>query len=487
MAGEATGIFHGVGSLIEGAAAAFKGIYHPSLPLTAKIRPINDLTVEGVQKAWGTVSIVGGRAYLFGGVDSVGNLASNSMHIIHLPTTDVESTDYEELPASASSPPSRCVHTATVIDSQIYVYGGSSSADINSPKPIDENGRVWVFDTQSNTWSSLLPDHNTPIPRTPVFAVSSSTSFPKPQEKPSDENPHCSSARADLLPKHDLDPLATMPEPVEVNTYGSLFIYGGQHMAEDSSLQTNSNDMWIFDISSRTWSRFPSPPHSSPSTLSSPNLALVDNKLYTYIAPDAQTYALELDMRSIVFEADGPGEFGPSPLGPWTAIPAPDATSSPPPDHTASTHSSNEEKADSGGGGKEDATEASLVPITTGQGRNYLVLISTTTTGADTEPSPIYTLQLAPTSKSSASLKDSARSAMHKSTNRDVWAQVTHYYNNQNVLRQESQAGREVGVRRRGGMVAKMGTMDGGAVLVWGGVGGRGEVGDGVGFIVDFE
>lgn len=66
---EAAGVFYGVETVLEGAVALAKGIYDPTLPLKAMIREISDVKLE-VQH--GTLDVVKGRGYVFGGVDGDG-------------------------------------------------------------------------------------------------------------------------------------------------------------------------------------------------------------------------------------------------------------------------------------------------------------------------------------------------------------------------------------------------------------------------------
>lgn len=78
-----------------------------------------------------------------------------------------------------------------------------------------------------------------------------------------------------------------------------------------------------------------------------------------------------------------------------------------------------------------------------------------------------------------ASWKDAARKAIHKDTAEAVWAE-TRYYDAEGVMVQEGQTGRGIG-RRRGFAASKGAEGDGGAVVVWGGVGADGKfLGDGV-------
>jgi hypothetical protein len=61
---EAAGVLYAVEHVLEGGLALAKGIYDPTLPLKATLRPINDVDLPRV---YHSVSEVKGRAYVFGG------------------------------------------------------------------------------------------------------------------------------------------------------------------------------------------------------------------------------------------------------------------------------------------------------------------------------------------------------------------------------------------------------------------------------------
>jgi hypothetical protein len=61
---EAAGVLYAVEHVLEGGLALAKGIYDPTLPLKATIKPINDVDLPRVHHS---VSEVKGRAYIFGG------------------------------------------------------------------------------------------------------------------------------------------------------------------------------------------------------------------------------------------------------------------------------------------------------------------------------------------------------------------------------------------------------------------------------------
>lgn len=64
---EAAGAFYAVETFVEGAVAAVKGIYDPTLPLKTDLVPVKDIDLPRYAH---TVSLVKGRAYVFGGITS---------------------------------------------------------------------------------------------------------------------------------------------------------------------------------------------------------------------------------------------------------------------------------------------------------------------------------------------------------------------------------------------------------------------------------
>ncbi|KAK5125654.1 hypothetical protein LTR85_011928 [Meristemomyces frigidus] len=432
---------YGLETLVEGAVAFAKGIYDPTLPLKATLTPITDLDVP---QAYQTISIVKGRAYMFGGKtiskDGGEEMADNDMHIVILPSSGVESTDYKRVKATSDAPPSRWRHSAAVIDDRVYVFGGSGRDD---GEPLDEEERVWVFDTIMNKWSHLDPrsEGKKPGPRTQHASVASE--HPQPVQRRTDEG---------VAPQLPMDPAKVVPEPPAADTYGTLVIQGGKGKSGQQL-----NDMWSFDISSRTWAELPEPP---PPTTDAPSLAIVEKRLYAF--SNGQTSYLDLTESSFSDRA-GQGELGLAPLGPWSKLPP--SASSPDTAHPG------------------DRAAASLIPVTTGQGRNYLLLIGGhSATGEALED--IWSLQLKPEGMTAASVKDAARAAISKDTREMQWEEVK-YYDADGKLIQESQAGRGIGSRK--GFAAARGTeIDGASVVLWGGVGGNGRIrGDGLMVTVD--
>lgn len=449
MAEAAAGILYGVRTVVESAALVAKGIYDPTLPLKATLTP---LTTVPVAKAQHSVAVIKGRAYLFGGKASDTELADNDMHVVILPTSAMESADYKRIPATPESPPRRFGHAAAVIDDEIYVFGGCGE----DGEVLDEGGRVWVFDTISNSWSHYDPPPEGPKPAPRASYAMVASEHPRPAAKRTDEG---------SLPQQPPDPAKIVPEPAAAGTYGTLIVQGGRGKDGDEL-----NDVWTFDISTRTWRELPDSPLANSS---SPSLALVGSRLYSFVA--GSTFYLDLTQSSFD-DRGGTGELGIAPLGPWSAVSNP---SVPSPavarEGEDATESESSRLVPTSPGSR---VAAPLIPATTGQGRNYLLLIggqqSQDTNSAAKIFDDIFALQLRPEGMTAASFKDAARQAIKKDTLEATWEEVR-YYDSEGKMIQEGQEGRGVGVRR--GLAASVADgLDGGSVLVWGGVDGDGRV-----------
>ncbi|KAF2225530.1 hypothetical protein BDZ85DRAFT_212856, partial [Elsinoe ampelina] len=391
---EAAGAFYAVETFVEGAIAAAKGVYDPTLPLRVDLLPVKDIDLPRYNH---TVSLVKGRAYVFGGITKKDGgkeeLADNDVHVIILPISGTEGSDYKKIDSSSDSPPPRQGHSAAVIDDYIFIYGGATL----SGEPLDEAATVWAFSTTASSWKKLTPAHGTNTPPNRTQHASVATPHPQKPFKRTDEN---------LIPQLTSDPSKHVPEPPVPLTYGTLIIHGG------ISLPTSDpyNDVWSLDISTLTWSPLPTPTsHVRPSP--SPCLALDSTRLYTYAA--GTVHALTLTASATSDPAgSGPDELGVSALSPWAPL-------------SKASHSE----------GSGSRSGAFISPITTGQGRNYLALLGGSGRG------DIWTLQLRPEGMTAASFKDAARMAVSKGTGEKEWAEVR-YFDGEGVMVQEGQEGR---------------------------------------------
>ena len=209
------------------------------------------------------------------------------------------------------------------------------------------------------------------------------------------------------------------------------------------------NDLWAFDMSTRVWSPLPSPSqltHSSPSA----SLAIVGSRLYTLVAGHAQV--MDLIMQTDYHKTkDGLSPI--AAMSPWT--PLGQAPSS---------------------AGPGERVGSALEVVTTGQGRNYLLLVGGES--AAENRGDIWTLQLQPEGSTAASVKDAARKAIGKGTGEKDWAEVK-YFDSEGVMVQEGQAGRGIGQRRRFAW-SRDTDEDGGTVFVHGGAENGQIAGDGI-------
>jgi hypothetical protein len=236
-----------------------QGIYNPKLALSASFREITGIELP---RAYHTVSVINGRAYVFGGEYAPGQLANNEMHVIILPSSNVIEADYKSIAPRPSIkdgpvPDARKNHTAVVIENEIYIFGG----ELSPKAPKEEAARVWVFDTFSNKWSFHDPEPNSPYPPPRFSHAAVSTDLPGPPNTEGNIS----------LVEQDEDPSQTVPDV----SWGTMFIYGGKAIKEEG--EEILNDAWAFDVATRSW--LPLPPPPSPARYSA-SLSLVNNQLY---------------------------------------------------------------------------------------------------------------------------------------------------------------------------------------------------------------
>jgi len=139
------------------------------------------------------------------------------MHVIIPPVSGLEGTDYRKIDAGPNSPSPRWGHSASVIDDQIYMFGGSGSL---TGGVLDEDSSVWVFDTTRNKWSQLTPAAASELPTARLNHASAASEHPRAIRHRRDEG---------TAPQLTLDPSRDdmLPEPEAATTYGTLIILGG--------------------------------------------------------------------------------------------------------------------------------------------------------------------------------------------------------------------------------------------------------------------
>ncbi|OCK83895.1 galactose oxidase [Lepidopterella palustris CBS 459.81] len=434
------GAFHAAESLLEGAVAFAKGITHPTLPLRASFTHITSVPLP---RRLHSLSVIKGRAYIFGGESTLsGTMADNAMHVIILPSSGVTQADYTAIPARPADnggavPAARKGHAAVVIGDGIYIFGGEGQGD--------ESGRVWVFDTVSNTWSHLDPAEGKPYPAQRAGHAMASSELPGPRDEVTFQEP---------APQAPRDPATVVPEPAVRGSWGTVFVVGGRKVGEGGEGGGRLfGDGLAFDVRTRTWSNIPTPPGPERE-----GAAMVEfgGCLYRFGGRDVEGVvsggAMErVDVSSVWKHA----ESGTSALKSGWAW---------------------EEVGHLDGQGPSKRSGAGLVGVTTGQGRRYLLVI-----GGEGSSflDDIWAFQLPPESTTVASVKDATRSAIRKDTKEAKWTEVEYHYLDDAGDEEKEVPGapRMKGMGARGGFAVAKGTeVDGASVVVWGGFDGNGEV-----------
>ncbi|KAK0614201.1 hypothetical protein B0T14DRAFT_527928 [Immersiella caudata] len=279
-----------------------------------------------------SVNIVAGNVFIFGGESADGREpVDNDMHVVTLPSSGAPA-DYYTIKATpearetspvappppeikvetietttdiASSlppvPSPRVGHATASIGHRIFLFGGRGGPDL---KPLDEGGRVWVFDTRSRHWSYLDPvlllTPNTtnpyvPAPRSDHSAIATD----KPRNF--DLAPHHPKpiTRADTWKQWalgDSDEVGTPQNPIvgsiaaravdpDLAGFGTFLIHGGRLSANSLAA-----DLWAFDIHSRTWQRLPDAPGAP---LVAPALSLSRSRLYRFGGSPTESSCLD--------------------------------------------------------------------------------------------------------------------------------------------------------------------------------------------------
>jgi hypothetical protein len=462
-------------NLAQTALAATKGMLAPTHPLTAKWEI---LKAPPLPRSSHTLSVVNGRAYIFGGEISPRQPVDNDMHVVVLPSSTVAEADYKVVPAGAAVavgvnggdtaapgevPQKRVGHSAAVIGERIFIFGGRGGRDM---APLEEGGRIWVFDTRSERWSSLDPVPDTPFPAARSYHASVAV------EKP---GPPVTARKHDSLTGETIaGSVASVARDVQAEDegYGTLFIHAG------CPATGRLNDLWGFDVRSRTWKQFPSapgPPRGGPS------LAISKSRIYRFGGFNGLSEeGGQVDFLDLVVDTLAGGGEG------MTAGEEEIALSSSKAGWESIVYNSSKEGTKVPG----NRSVAGLHPITTGMGREYLILLlgerdpsADGHAGAGTFWDDVWAFQVPPEGMTGASFKDATWQSWGKDTGEGEWSEV---YVADAEGREEDDA-RGLTPGGRGWFAsASAGEVDPGAVVVWGGLNGRNER-EGEGWILRFE
>ncbi|CAD6574898.1 MAG: hypothetical protein ASARMPRED_006970 [Alectoria sarmentosa] len=445
---------YGVETAVEGVAGAAVVISKSTMPLKANWKRIPTDTI--LSRSSHSLSIIKSKAYIFGGEQQPREPVDNHVHVFTLQSANNDEVDYQVIRAKAATfgeaiPSPRVGHTASVVDDRIYVFGGRGG---KSMTPLEENGRLWVFDTKMNQWSYLDPAKGSPYPAARSYHASVSTEHPVNtlQEHTVPDPPPFNAAQERSKADQTANPLGTTASGFD--DHGTIFIHGG------CPASGRVSDVWAFDIASRLWSQFPDAPGSA---RGGPSLTLSRERLYRFGGFDGEKELggpiQFLRLTKLTFDdKGGKGELAVAPLtGQWESVEPPAGTPIP-----------------------GDRSVAGLHQVTTGQGRHYLLLFL-----GERDPSSsgheaagkfwddVWSFQLRPEGMTAASFKDATRQLFGAKTAEGTWARVD--------VPESSMSGDTEHPGQRGWFASALGQdLDPGSVFLWGGVlGDNSRAGDG--------
>ena len=469
-----------VSTTVEGGALAAYGLAQSTQPLTATFTRISSDAF--LPRTNHSITVVNGQAYIFGGEEKPGKLAGDEVHIVSLPLKKAgneRKPDYKVVPSlgegeDGTVPGRRACHSAVAVGERIYMFGGREEEQ----KTIEEKGRVWVFDTKTLGWSYVDPVDGGEVPNGRYMHGAAASEHPLPNANNPSEAGYGEQVKSAVSKLPTLVGMGSATSPQE--PHGSLVIAGG--LTDQDAM---ADDVWIFNIAARIWSRLPPHPVASGKSAPAPSFALTQKGLYSVSSSSdvsdlgGEIHYLPLTKDSF-YNAQSKSKTSLSSADPkWTTthFPANPLTPGPLP-----------------------RQGAGLIPITTGNGREYLLYFlggkfslpkSKASASEATDPEPpdppeqaqsptffsdTWSYQVLPASPSAASIKDATRSAMGISTGEGTWAEVKI----ETVVEGETEGKSHPGPRGWFASCPIGKEINGAGLLIWGGVNGKGEVeGDG--------
>ncbi|KAL8847621.1 MAG: hypothetical protein Q9221_007351 [Calogaya cf. arnoldii] len=453
-----------VSTTVEGAAVAGIGLAQSTQPLNATFTRITSEAF--LPRSSHTISVVAGKAYIFGGEESPGHLADDNVHIIKLPSktlTNVGQPEYKCVPSlgeaeagKGKTPGSRAGHTACVIGHRIYVFGGKD----RDGKPIEENGTLWVYDTESLSWTCLevSGDSSSTYPQARYNHSAVASEYPPP---PSETLPENASYVEQIK-----STVAKVPALVGMGTpsrepHGSIIICGGHSSSSSEPL----TDVWTFTVAGNRWSALPTVP-----AMSHPTLAHANHNLYVLggsseVGSEIHRLQLNKDSRETA-NMDIKSE-----QSEWSSLPFPTNPLAP---------------------GPRPRSGAGMLPVTTGNGRLYILYLlgQRTSKPEDKEEteywSDTWSYQVPAVDVMPAGIKDRTRSMMGISTGEGTWAEVKVVPNEEGSGGLETEGKSHPGPRGWFASCVLGKDFDGGGVVIWGGINAKGET-EGEGWIVSVK
>lgn len=440
------------------------------------------ISIPPVPRSSHSLNIVAGSAYIFGGEIDPRQPVDNDMHVITLPWSSAgadsytikakgalpeevrqppaepqeESTEYKgrekdldevdlkegepkedkgkgkekatEEPQPGPVPEPRVGHATASIGTRIFMFGGRGGPEM---KPLEEGGRVWVFDTRANTWSYLDPlpavKGGALIPHPAARSYHCATSTDRPQDfaKPAPRPPQNwrqrfigDTSKTGIPQDPIVGNVAEDASDKEADGYGTFFIHAGCLSSGE-----RTNDVWAFDVRSRTWIELPSAPGPARGGTA---ICISKSRLFRFGGFDGeQEVGGQLDFLDLEVEMFNDsvtkGEIAIRARGIWQIIQQNNIDASTNEIHLEASHQ-----------WPSPRSVASLQALTIGGGREFLVLAmgegspsSDGHAGAGKFHGDVWTFQVPPLGMTPASLTSAIWRAAGKNTGEGKWIRVT--------------------------------------------------------------
>lgn len=340
------------------------------------------IDITSLPRSSHSLNVVGSSAYVFGGEIEPRKPVDNSMHVVRIPYTSGAPADYYKIEAAAAEiekpdpapenmvaaegdedadqdlsqvskefnpymkdssdakgkgkaveekpnvPEARVGHATAVIGSRIFMFGGRGGPDM---KPLDEAGRVWVFDTRTSQWSFLDPvpavKGGSIVPHPTARSYHCATAIEKPREfaraAPRKAKNWREWAIGDIsktgIPQDPLvGHIAEDAVDEESAGYGTFIIHAGCLAGGD-----RGSDLWAFDVRSRMWTELPAAPGPSRGGTS---ICVSKSRIFRFGGFDGQTEIggqldfLHLEVETFDDNTGTRGEIAVRARGSWQSI-----------------------------------------------------------------------------------------------------------------------------------------------------------------------
>lgn len=151
-----------VSTTVEGGVIAGYAVAKPTMPLKASLSQLTCTAKEtssDLARSHHSVTIIGSRAYIFGGQDAEGKLVSPDVQSIALPKSSLVEAEFVGYAAAAIEdgselPGPRMRHAACARGKHVVVSGGCDGEG----NVLAELSCFWLWDTKREAWAQVKDD-----------------------------------------------------------------------------------------------------------------------------------------------------------------------------------------------------------------------------------------------------------------------------------------------------------------------------------------